>query len=222
MRWVKKQQALKQILKEILTRGILPRHCYLAGGTAVNFYLNHRISIDLDFFSPYPFAGELIMHEMRQTFSTIEMELLEQHSIIIYLTHEKIKFSLFYLPYPLLEDVLIFDLEGQIKCPLASLKDLEAMKAIAIVQRGTAKDFVDLYHLLIKTGHSFSELLKNVIKKYSLEKRYEYHLKTSLIYFDDADNGIENILLLKKQSIAQPISKNKWQTIKRFFIKYSI
>jgi predicted nucleotidyltransferase component of viral defense system len=30
---------------------------------------------------------------------------------------------------------------------LASLEDIEAMKALALVQRGSAKDFVDLFYL---------------------------------------------------------------------------
>ena len=74
----------------------------------------------------------------------------------------------------------IITLEDGTTCPLTSLEDIEAMKSVAISQRGSAKDFVDLYFILKKSRHHFDDILKLVIKKYNLDTTYEYQLKTSL------------------------------------------
>jgi hypothetical protein len=39
-------------LTRLLRYNLLPEKSYLAGGTAVYFYLKHRVSVDLDFFTP--------------------------------------------------------------------------------------------------------------------------------------------------------------------------
>jgi predicted nucleotidyltransferase component of viral defense system len=66
---------------------------------------------------------------------------------------------------------------------LARIEDIAAMKLSAITNRGTKKDFIDLFFLL---------------KKYSLEDLFDFYNKKyhdgsiflvikSLAYFDDAD-----------------------------------
>lgn len=47
---------------------------------------------------------------------------------------------------------------GSSSINVAGFKDLISMKAIAIVQRGTAKDFVDLYFLMKESGINIKEL----------------------------------------------------------------
>ena len=46
--------------------GYLPKDVYLAGGTAVALYFGHRLSVDLDFFTPMGFdsleLSEIIVH----------------------------------------------------------------------------------------------------------------------------------------------------------------
>ena len=74
---------------------------------------------------------------------------------------------------------------------LASLNDIAAMKIAAIVNRGTKKDFIDLYTLL----QSFS--LDNILDMYS--RKYSdgslFILMKSLIYFDDAETDpMPNVL----------------------------
>jgi len=93
------------------------------------------------------------------------------------------------------------------------------MKAIALVQRGSAKDFVDLYYLLKGSGHSFEDLSLKVIRKYGLDKEYDYHLKKALVYFDDAERELEAIWLVGEKGKARKISAEDWKEIKDFFIR---
>lgn len=84
------------------------------------------------------------------------------------------------------------------------------MKAIALVQKGSAKDFVDLYYLLKETGHSFENLSLRAHKKYGLDEKYDYHLKTALVYFDDAERELDAIWLIGEKGRVGRISAKDW------------
>jgi predicted nucleotidyltransferase component of viral defense system len=208
---------LEKYLSQLLKCDILPPGSYLAGGTAVYLYLKHRISVDLDFFTPENFNLEIFIHGIKKCFDDVDVELMEKNTVILFISKEKIKFSLFFFPYELLSETQSYVLQNDIICPLASLEDIEAMKAVAVNQRGSAKDFIDLYFILKKTGHWFDDILKLVRKKYDLEKEYEYQLRTSFIYFDDAEREVDSIFLVKEDGKYEKIRKNEWEEIKTFF-----
>lgn len=211
---------LKKLLNDIIKAGVLPKDCYLAGGTAVYFYLNHRLSRDLDFFSLNVFHSEIILKRFENHFE-VKIEILEKDTIIIYLTKEKIKFSLFHYPYPLLNNLHFKEINNHMECPIASFLDIIAMKIIAIVQRGSAKDFIDLFFLLEKMKLQFHEIVGLVKKKYGVEDRYEYQIKTAITYFDDADQEVSDIYLIDKKDNLEMISEKNWNDIKYFFIEFA-
>lgn len=215
------QKSLEKILINLLKSNLFSAKSYLAGGTAIYFHLKHRLSIDLDFFTQEKFNSEIILINIKELFNKVKIEILEDNTLILYLTKDKIKFSLFYYPYPLLSDLYQATLSNKVKCPIASLIDIEAMKMIAIAQRGSAKDFVDLYYLLKKTKHTFNNAFSLVKKKYKIENDYKYHLKTSLIFFDDAEKELKDIFLLnpQKQNL-QILSFQLWNKIKNQFKEF--
>lgn len=69
-------------------------------------------------------------------------------------------------------------------CPLASLADLACMKIAAIAQRGSKKDFVDIYALGQET-FSLEAMLKLYRRKYGV--RDIGHILYGLYYFDQAE-----------------------------------
>lgn len=213
-------EKLENQLCRILESNILPQESYLAGGTAVYFYLNHRVSVDLDFFSPKSFNPEIFIYNMKKYFDNVYVELMEKDSVILYILKEKIKFSLFFFPFELLHKTQSHILQNNIICPLASLKDIEAMKAVAISQRGSAKDFIDLYFLLKRTRHEFDDIVKYVMKKYDIKSDYEYQLRTSFVYFDDAEKEIDEIIMVKKKEKNGKLKEDEWKKIKSFFVDY--
>lgn len=192
----------------------------MAGGTALYYYLNHRISIDIDCFTPEAFHADTIIHKSREIFNHVDVEIFEKDSVILFLSPEKIKFSLFHFPYPLLSKLFSFEIDGRAFCPMASLEDIEAMKAIALVQRGSAKDFVDLYHLLKKTQHTFKDIFSMVQRKYQVDEKYDYHLKTAMVYFFDAEPEIDDIVMVGEDKKARKMNEKDWEKIKAFFMRF--
>lgn len=211
---------VEHLLIQLVESKSLPQDSYLAGGTAVYFYSHHRISVDLDFFTQKPFISETLLFKIREFIKETSVEILEKDTLIVYLSPEKIKFSLFFLPYQFLSPLTSYELKPGTIIPLASLDDIEAMKTVALVQRGSAKDFVDLYYLLKETGHSFEDLSSRVGRKYGLDKNYDYHLKTALVYFDDAERELDAIWLIGEKGRVENISAKDWGEIKDFFIRF--
>jgi predicted nucleotidyltransferase component of viral defense system len=90
------------------------------------------------------------------------------------------------------------------------------MKCIAIAQRGSAKDFVDLYYLLQRTRMDFADVFSLVRKKYAVQDSYAYQLKTSLVFFEDAEKEIRDIRLIRGSGVEQ-MGRSFWDRIKMFF-----
>ena len=67
------------------------------------------------------------------------------------------------------------------------MEDVAAMKLIAVAERGSIKDFIDV-HALLKAGWNISALLDTVNRKYKDVNYNLAHILKSLTYFADADN----------------------------------
>jgi predicted nucleotidyltransferase component of viral defense system len=211
---------LEKKLAHLIKYDLLPEKSYLAGGTAVYLYLKHRVSVDLDFFTPTAFNSDLLIHKIKECFNHVHVELMEKNTVILYISEEKVQFSLFLFPYANLVENQTITLQDSTICPLASLEDIEAMKAVAISQRGSIKDFVDLYFIVKKTGHHFDDIFKGVIKKYNLDNTYEYQIKTSFVYFEDAEKEIDNIIMIDKDKEKKKLTEKEWEKIKKFFQEF--
>jgi len=90
---------------------------------------------------------------------------------------------------------------------IASLEDIAAMKIAAVCDRGTKRDFIDLY-FIVKKKFSLSLILKFYDKKYKKLSNNLYTILKSLGYFVDAD----------EQSV-QMIENLSWDEVKEFFKK---
>ena len=151
---------------------------YLAGGTALSLYFAHRISVDLDFFVPQSFLAENLRAKLAKAgqFSPITVR---DDSIVC--TVDAVQWSLFRYEYPLLESPERY--EG---IRIASVRDIAAMKVIAIGDRGSRKDFYDLYSILHLGGLDIRRVLEDVVSKFRLRQDNVYHYIRALTYFDDA------------------------------------
>jgi len=169
---------------------------YLAGGTAVYYYLKHRESIDLDFFTKKNFD----LRDFKKIFENFNVLFLSKD--IVHLEIDEIKFSFFYYPYELLKPLLKFDI-----IKIASLEDILCMKVLAIIQRGSKKDFVDAYFIMNEIKIKPQQLIEMFSKKYGKINSLIIH--KALTFFEDADKELE-LKMIKKVS---------WNEIKNFFIE---
>jgi len=180
---------------------ILPKKTYLAGGSALALHYGHRISVDFDFFTPTHFIGKNIVQKLNQIGIFVFQEAGEKDTLLGLFNN--VKFSLFRYDYPLIFKPILFK-----NIAVADPKDIIAMKLAAIMDRGTKKDFIDLFFLskkgiLIEDGFNYYE------KKYRALTNNLYSLVKGLSYFDDAD-GLE---------MPEMIEKIDWNEIKDFFRK---
>ncbi|MBI5358581.1 nucleotidyl transferase AbiEii/AbiGii toxin family protein [Candidatus Amesbacteria bacterium] len=153
------------------------QNAYLAGGTALTLQLGHRISIDLDFFTPEAFDEKILASSLGEFPQFIQEGTAWR---TVWGKVGETKFSLFYYKYPLIGDILMFE-----NLCLASKKDIAAMKIHAVSDRGTKRDFVDLYMLAQEFG--MNEILMFYDDKYGDLDEKAYHLIRSLDYFSDAE-----------------------------------
>jgi predicted nucleotidyltransferase component of viral defense system len=91
---------------------------------------------------------------------------------------------------------------------LASLADIAAMKIHAIEDRGTRRDFVDVYFLSQK--YSLEEMLGFYQKKYALLEDHLYAILRSLDYFEDAE---------REQQMPEMLTAVNWEEVKEYFRK---
>lgn len=168
---------------------------YLVGGTALALQLGHRVSVDLDLFTPFPFEKEEVINIIQEDFSAyIESE--GQSMLITNINGIKVDFVK--MSYPILFPTL-FD-EG---VRMLDMRDIAAMKLKAVAQRGSKKDFFDIYFLLKYL--MLDEMLKLFSEKF---KQHEtFHIVKSLLYFEDAEQYPNPILF--DSDISWEIVKNK-------------
>lgn len=198
------------LLKDIHTWP-LPADTYMAGGTAVAIYLNHRVSVDIDLFTEKEFYCSSIIVPVGQRYTATVMNPAEKNTLIA--TVANVRFSLFHYPYPLLKP-LVSKPECNIK--LASPEDIAAMKVVAITQRGTAKDFFDLNSLMQTFGMTLDCLISQVQKKYGVAEDYGYQIKRGLVYFDDAMRSLGDVTVLRNGR-EERLDMNKWNEVEVFF-----
>ena len=142
---------------------------YFTGGTALSaFYLEHRESEDLDFFSERKFDSEIVLEKVSQWSEENNYEFKHKavaNVNIFSLTfddQEFLKIDFNYYPHKRIEKGLKFE-----NIEIDSLMDIATNKLLTINQRTEVKDFVDLYFLL--KHFTFWDLLHAIRVKFGMK-----------------------------------------------------
>ncbi len=176
---------------------------YLAGGTALALQIGHRYSYDFDFFTTEEFNEEILLQKITKVLNNFRLERKEWRTILGYIGD--VRFSLFFYSYPLL-----FRTHNFSRISIADIKDITAMKIAAIADRGTKRDFIDLYFILaVDKLFSLSDALKLYDRKFKTLNQNKVHILKSLVYFEDAE----------KDEMPRMIRPVNWEKVKEFFIK---
>jgi hypothetical protein len=175
----------------------------LAGGTALALHLGHRVSVDLDFFSAMTFSVDKLLFELSRL--ELPMKILDQSNSHLVATIDGVKFSLFNYPYPFKAEPVKY--RGLL---IAGVLDIASMKIIAISQRGTKRDFVDLYCILQQTP--IGSIAANMAERYGRERINSIHIGKSLVYFGDAESDYDPEYLTDREM--------DWEKIKYYFKRH--
>ncbi|MCL2417520.1 MAG: nucleotidyl transferase AbiEii/AbiGii toxin family protein [Bacteroidales bacterium] len=166
----------------------------LVGGTALALLLGHRLSIDIDLFGKInsDILTETLRAERFETFDVTFENKVIKHYMINQVKVDVVKYDY----YPWLESMIVED-----GIRLAGMKDIAAMKLGAITNRGSRKDFVDLFFLL-KT-FSMKEIFGFYAEKFP--DSTPFITFRSLVYFDDAD----------KENMPDMLIPTTWEEVKK-------
>lgn len=172
---------------------------YLAGGTALALFANHRQSLDLDFFtSEKSFSVEKLLRNLENL--EWVSDITEPGTIYGKLCTAKVSF----IAYPFFVPKEKPRWYGAVR--VLSPRDIAVMKIIAISQRGKKRDFIDLFWY-VHHCEQLAEVLKRLPEQYPTVAHDYHHILKSLIFFEDAE--------------ADPMPKlffsADWKTIKAYF-----
>ncbi len=142
----------KKVLKLVGDEKNITQNFYLGGGTALaEFYLKHRLSEDLDFFSENEFEPQSISVILKKIQKKAGIEKVEytqsfNRSLFFLNLHgDQIKTEFTYFPFPRIEKKMKI---GELY--VDSLLDIAVNKIFTIYQKPRSRDFVDLYFILQK------------------------------------------------------------------------
>lgn len=175
---------------------------FLVGGTALAIQIGHRRSIDLDFFTREAFDPDQVLESLSATLPRDEILVGGRAAHSLNLTLSGVKVDLIRYGYPLLEPLVQAD-----EYTLLALPDIAAMKLAAITNRGSKKDFIDLYFLL--ETYPIQTLLDFYRRKFP--DHDPFFVIRSLAYFEDADGEPDPVMLreaswrLVKEAVANAV-----------------
>jgi hypothetical protein len=176
---------------------------YLAGGTALSLQLGHRLSVDLDFFSPSEDIPT-VRAQLEQALAPFQPTLADSAwGNLVYLARE-IRIGFYGYGHPLVAPLVQAE-----SARLASQEDIALMKLDALLTRAMRKDFYDLY--FITQNIPLRSLYELAPKKYPSVRDFEAQTVKRLVYFENAEQDVDPDLL---QSVA-------WQDVKAYFVAQS-
>ncbi len=171
----------------------------LVGGTSLALRYGHRNSIDIDLFSPIKFDGEILRMTLEIDYKNFDFTGSNKYMMFCYINQVKTDFVLH--PHHLLKPIEVID-----GIRMFSIEDVTAMKLQAVTQRGSKKDFYDVWQLLqVMTAQ---QLIEIYAAKYS--ESQVWMLLNSLLYFTDAEQQEPPKILINNLT---------WDKVKKTIIK---
>jgi len=196
-----------KILEAISYDKAICRIFYLTGGTALaEYYLQHRLSEDLDFFSEEEFdiqAINIFFAKNKKSLGIKKVDIQQSFNrnlIFLYLKKDIVKTEFTYFPFPRIEKKI-----KKNKLFVDSLEDIAVNKLFVIYQKPRSRDFIDLYLIIKKTGWSIEDLIKKA------KMKFDWHM-------DYLQLGSQFLLSEKIKDYPRMIVKLKNEEWQKFFI----
>lgn len=158
----------KLLLRLLFAERNIHKNFYLAGGTALaEYYLKHRLSEDLDFFTPQEFNPLSIQVTLKKLSPGLGVKKLDfQQSLnrnlfFLHLPKGVLKTEFTYFPFDQIQKPKEYD-----NVRVDSLIDIAVNKTFTIYQNPRSRDFIDLYCILKKESWQFEDLMRKARIKF--------------------------------------------------------
>lgn len=141
---------------------------YLSGGTALaEFYLQHRLSEDLDFFNENEFEPQAVFVFLKGLQKQAGIKKIDagqsfnRNIFFLYLDGEILKTEFTYFPFPRIEKKV-----KKNNLYIDSIIDIAVNKIFTIYQKPRSRDFIDLYLIIKEKKYKIKDLLKKARIKF--------------------------------------------------------
>lgn len=212
-------EVINSIQKEMLENfGSIPDSgaFYLTGGTALAaFYLKHRKSNDLDFFTAVPEIISPFSVELEKKLNKLSFNTKKQrgfNSFVELILTKNNETTLIHLaldaPFRFEPPIEKSDFPG---VKIDSIIDIASNKLLALFQRATLRDFIDVYFLINEKLFTKSELIK--LAKQKDEGFDLYWLGVAFEQINNFSQDSADILLLLKPCTIKELQEffNSWK-----------
>lgn len=160
----------KALLNQISSSPLLIKSFYLTGGTALSeFYLHHRYSEDLDFFSEQEVDPEgifVVLSTLKEKLGIRAIDAQQSFNrnlFFLKFSDGVVKTEFTYFPFPQIEQAVL-----QQGLRIDSIEDIAVNKLFTIYQRTKARDYIDLYCICQDHGFTISDLRKKARIKFDV------------------------------------------------------
>lgn len=201
-------QLQKNFLGEVGKIPFLKDNFYLTGGTALAaFYLQHRYSEDLDFFTEIEVDMVNLnasITKLKKMTDAIKVDFEQSYNRNLVFFHFErliLKTEFTFFPFPRIQKG-----DKQYGLDIDSLLDIAVNKLFTIYQRSNARDYIDLYMICEKKNFKVSDLISKA------KIKFDWHidplqLGTQFIKSAEAKDSPKMIM---------DIPQKEWQ---RFFLE---
>jgi len=200
----------KEVLELISQEDYFTKRFYLAGGTALaEFYLQHRLSEDLDFFNekeevnPIPIIRFFENSTKKLNINKIETKrVFGLYTLFLHFQDQKIlKVDFSYYPFTRIEKGLKFK-----NLEIESIYDIGIDKVQTVIVNPRVRDFIDIFFIIKEKKYSFEELLMQAKAKFDWD----------ISLMELGARFLEGSKMADFPRMVNPIDHKEWQN---FFIK---
>jgi len=151
---------VKKAIEKIYNNDIFDEELYFVGGTALSFYLNHRISEDIDIVSSSTLNHRKIIPSMSvigatkfqdENVTALRMAGLFPDEYMIKFVLDDVKLEFFQANRPIQKEILsqaTFTNFKNTKLKILDLKSIAKLKLVALIMRDKSRDLFDFSAIL--------------------------------------------------------------------------
>lgn len=193
----------KRVLAALGAQDIVTKNFYFGGGTVLaDYYLHHRYSEDLDFFSEQEFdpaAISAVWQSLKKELGITNIRFeqsFNRNLFFIEVGGETIKTEFTYFPFARIDSS---GREGSLA--IDSLMDIAVNKVFTIYQKPRSRDFIDLYCIMQKEKWTIDDLAQKAQIKFDM-------------YIDSIQLGaqfVRSTELLDYPRMIEPLKPEEWQ-----------